>query len=303
MPTRERVAEWVCWLGGGLLVGAIFMGGVNAYLTQSHARTGDRLRSLYGPNRPTPDRPEPAPQTNRTLPGIDTLDLVTSRTNGASSRDTSVTMTSEAFEEGAVKRIETTALNFELVGTVNGTSMYRYAVVRNLESRTVRHLRPGDAWDDLVLQGVQSEGIMIRNRQSGRREYLPLKRSGESALKDDSKSAGEASDNARKVSRYQINQAIRNNMNNLLAAVDVQPVLMAGGIHGFQIKDLRGRPGRLLKRLGFKEGDVIQRVNGEKIDSMDQAFQLWSQLNNKKNFRVQIERNGTTKTLDYSMVR
>jgi len=287
------------WVACGLLVGSVFMGGLHLYLADSHARSGDRREVLRPAGTSSGGKASREPR--EALAPIEGLNLLGAPADTSGPREGD-TLSSGAFREGAVTKIEETGLNFELVGTVEGAPKYRYAVVRNLDSRRVRHLRPGDAWEAMVVRRVRPEGVLIRNRRVGRREFLPLRRSGENRLGPGPKGDGEAK-TPRKVSRYQINQAIHSNMNNLLAAVKVQPVLGAGGIGGFRIEDLRGRPGRLLKRLGFREGDVIKRVNGRKIDSMDRAFKLWSQLSNRKDFRVRIQRDGKARTLEYSMVR
>lgn len=293
---------WVaCWTAMGLLVGSVFMGLLHLFLTDSRAESPERLRLLHRDEvRDEVDRARRTGDRSTPLAPIESLDLLEEESGTPSARSGD-TVTPDVFREGAVEKIEETDLNFELVGTVDGAQRYRYAVVRNLEDRKVRHLRPGQTWGDMEVRRVRSRGVTIRNRRTGRREHLPLRRTAESVLGGGSEQS--TSNRAKKVSRYQINQAIHNNMNNLLASVKVQPVLGAGGIRGFRIEELRGRPGRLLERLGFQENDVVKRVNGKKIDSMDQALKLWSQLSNRKDFRVRIERNGKTRTLEYSMVR
>lgn len=301
MPRSLDDYLWVaCWTAAGLLVGSVLMGFLHLFLTDSRAKSPERLRLLHREEVPgEADRPRRSGPRSTPLPPVKSLNLLGEEVP-PSSEDT---VAPDVFREGAVEKIEETDLNFELVGTVDGARRYRYAVVRNLEDRQVRHLRPGQAWGDMEVRRVRSGGVTIRNRRTGHREHLPLRRTAESVLGGDSNRGSSSGTRAKKVSRYQINQAIHNNMNNLLAAVKVQPVLGAGGIRGFRIEELRGRPGRLLERLGFQENDVVKRVNGKKIDSMDQALKLWSQLSNRKDFRVRIERNGETRTLEYSMVR
>lgn len=285
----------VGWAGAGLLAGSVLMGLLHLFLADSRARSPQRLRLLHGGDvRGGEARSRTSTERSKPLPAVEGLDLIEGE---GGSEDPGGTVASDVFREGSVEKIERSDLNYELVGTVDGARRYRYAVVRNLETRRVRQLRPDETWGDLEVVRVRSGGITIRNRRTGRREHLPLRRSAESAVD------GSGKEGPRKVSRYQINQAIHSNMNNLLAAVKVQPVLGAGGIRGFRIEEMQGRPGRLLNRLGFEEDDVVKRVNGQKIDSMDQALKLWSQLSNRKDFRVRIERNGETRTLEYSMVR
>lgn len=208
---------------------------------------------------------------------------------------------SDSMVEGAdVEKIQETSLPVELVGTSVVSEGISMAVLRNLDSKSVRTLLSGEEWGQFRLEEVKESSVYLWNKEEERREVLHLRRSANAkGLGDD----GKQSDEATEISRYRINQSINYNMNNLLNAVDAKPHLDGGRVVGFKINGLNGKPGDLLQQLGFKEGDVITRINGKKVDSVDRAMQLWTQLRNQTDFEIQVLRDGESHRLEYSLTR
>ena len=57
----------------------------------------------------------------------------------------------------------------------------------------------------------------------------------------------------------------------------------------------------LFKEIGFENGDILQSVNGERMDSPNKALALYEALRNKSRLTVLIERDGIAKTLRYTV--
>jgi general secretion pathway protein C len=57
----------------------------------------------------------------------------------------------------------------------------------------------------------------------------------------------------------------------------------------------------LFKEIGFENGDILQSVNGERMDSPNKALALYEALKNKSRLTVLIEREGIAKTLRYTV--
>ncbi|MHB1950556.1 MAG: type II secretion system protein N [Acidiferrobacteraceae bacterium] len=66
---------------------------------------------------------------------------------------------------------------------------------------------------------------------------------------------------------------------------------------GFLIRSIV--PGSLYQQLGLKPGDVIRSVNGQPIDSLAQAMQIYQRLPASGEIDLQILRNGQPKELHY----
>ena len=67
-----------------------------------------------------------------------------------------------------------------------------------------------------------------------------------------------------------------------------------GGMNGFKIFAIRS--GSLLEKVGFKNGDVITQVNDASLKLPEQGFALFQALQDEKEIRIQLLRNGTDPT-------
>ncbi len=74
----------------------------------------------------------------------------------------------------------------------------------------------------------------------------------------------------------------------------------AGG--GFVVRNIQ--PGSLYEQIGLKKGDVIKKVNGKTINTMNDVMNLYRQvgdINNQSNITVEISRNGRQQQLQYQL--
>lgn len=104
---------------------------------------------------------------------------------------------------------------------------------------------------------------------------------------------------------YEIDQeeidATLSNLNSIATQARIVPSFKDGQANGFKLFSIR--PGSLYSKIGIKNGDVVQRINGYEISSPDKALEIYSKLKNSKQITVDINRRGKNQTLDYSIVR
>ncbi len=70
----------------------------------------------------------------------------------------------------------------------------------------------------------------------------------------------------------------------------IVPAVRDGETKGYKFYGIR--PGSLPKLLGLKNGDLLTSVNGHKLDSLDQAMDLYTKLRRASHLSVSIERKG-----------
>ncbi len=70
-----------------------------------------------------------------------------------------------------------------------------------------------------------------------------------------------------------------------------------GNIDGITASNLEDIP--LAKTLNFQDGDVLQSINGEKIDSQDKIIKLIQKYRSSNMFRVNLQRDGKTVSRQY----
>lgn len=85
----------------------------------------------------------------------------------------------------------------------------------------------------------------------------------------------------------------------LAADVRVAPAFVDGRAVGFRLSDIRA--GSLPARLGLRDGDVIEAVNGLDVSTPAAALLAYMTLRNANQLAVRIVRHGRAQTFDYSI--
>lgn len=113
------------------------------------------------------------------------------------------------------------------------------------------------------------------------------------------------SQGVRKVSMYsyEVDRAMieeeLNDLSEIGRQARIVPNYRNGQYQGFKLIGVR--PGSLYRALGIRSGDIIQRVNGQEINSPNKAIQLFEELRSQRNIALDIERRGQKRTLQYDM--
>jgi len=87
------------------------------------------------------------------------------------------------------------------------------------------------------------------------------------------------------------------NLAQLLTQMRVQPYFEKGKPAGFLVSSVRRDS--FVERLGARSGDIIRAVNGEKIDSVQKAFKLYTAFKNNTSLQLAITRKGQPQTLTF----
>ena len=86
------------------------------------------------------------------------------------------------------------------------------------------------------------------------------------------------------------------NIANLAKQIEVSPYFLADNkVGGMMIKNLKDDS--ILKKIGFKKGDIIKHVNGVPIKSMKEALYIYSQIKGKEDMDVVLNREGIEKKI------
>ena len=76
-----------------------------------------------------------------------------------------------------------------------------------------------------------------------------------------------------------------------------QATMTPAGGGGFQVQQLQ--PGSLYEKLGLRAGDVIKSVNGQAINSAEDAIRLYQQMGNVASAQIEVMRGGKPEYLYY----
>ncbi len=165
--------------------------------------------------------------------------------------------------------------------------------------------------DMATVLAIKVDRVEFLNEETGRREFIvfgaePKGGPRSVARAKPKKNKGPSGKGIHKVSAnsYEIEQseidATLSNLNTIATQARIVPSFKDGESNGFKLFSIR--PGSLYSKIGIKNGDVVQRINGYEITSPDKALEIYSKLKSAKQITVDLQRRGKPQTLDYSIV-
>lgn len=228
-----------------------------------------------------------------------------------STRDLFNSTKAPVSQEGTALVATTSSANIRLLGTATSVQDRAFAIVENQSTHSQGLYREGD----LVAPGiilVQVGWDRITIEREGKRETLLLPKdlpapSGQSpvvpislqASKSTQDGVQQLAQDSYHIDRREVDHAI-NNLSELFTQVRAVPYTpQEGVVQGFRLFQIK--PDSLIDRIGLKNGDVIQRVNGVEISDPSTAFQLLQDLQGHPQVRVDVLRNQQPTSLSYEI--
>jgi len=168
--------------------------------------------------------------------------------------------------------------------------------------------------DDAELVEVRSREIIVRRAshyercladaeapKAGRRNSSNSKST--KKVKDD----GDRSKGVTKVSETDYNiegseiDRVLNNLSEVATKARIVPSFKNGKPNGFKLFSIK--PGSIYSKIGLRNGDVIQSVNGHEMNSPDKALEIYQKLKDSSSITVDIQRRGRAMTMNYAIGR
>lgn len=210
-------------------------------------------------------------------------------------------------------------LNLCVQGLIVGP-MWKFATIRDLTSNQSKVLAEGEevapGW---ILTTIEPEKIVISTRggqeQEAEIDFLrqcspggtPIPSTPQPPYTENPTVApptGGAGIQAVSETEYLIDrkefEAQLSNLNELMTQARMVPNFTPDRqVDGFRIFQIR--PGSIFQKLGLRNGDVIQRVNGIKLDDPTKGLELFTALKNLSNFTIDLKRNNVNMTMTYTV--
>jgi general secretion pathway protein C len=158
------------------------------------------------------------------------------------------------------------------------------------------------------IEKIERSTVYIRNNNTGLLEYLEMNKAGNKVAFGASKP--DISKPGKEVVSVGGNTFTIKRSDLLKYTNDLSSVLMqaravpnrdpnTGEINGFRILDMQ--PGSIYEQLGLQRMDVIKGVNGEPVDSVQKAMEMYNTLKNGTQVKMNIDRGGKTETFTYDV--
>lgn len=199
---------------------------------------------------------------------------------------------------GGSPQVPETGLNLKLYGIFSTASASRSLAIIASAGQSEKIYAVGDKLPgDAVISGIHPDYVLIR--RNGALEALKLPRAGKHDLATGAgnhpsrRPAAQAGAGGTRLARLR-NQLL-SNPDKLASLVRVRPVFRGGTLRGYRVYP--GPDSALFHRIGLHAGDLVQSVNGVRLDQPSKALNLIQSLGSASQLNLVIERAGRRTTL------
>lgn len=201
--------------------------------------------------------------------------------------------------------------SLQLWGTAVGDTARAFAIIEDLGTHAQGLYHVGDVvLPNVTLVEVHWDRIVVN--RNGKRETLTFPANSSShvplptvvaankaAMSETSDSIRQVAEDSFQIDRREVNH-VMNNLNELFTQARAMPYSSPNGDEqGFRLFSIK--PQSLVDRIGLKNGDVVQRVNGVEISDPSTAFGLLQELQGRSQVKVDVMRNHQPVTLSYEI--
>lgn len=215
---------------------------------------------------------------------------------------------SEAPSQTDVDELEETELKLKLWGTVSGEGEKTYAVIEDQQKRIQNLYRENDSILGATVKRIMREKVILT--VDGKDEVLAMEKTGSGEFPAGRPSFGPAppippisgdmpvEPQRFSLSRQTISDAM-DDINGLMEQARIRPHFRNGKPDGLTIS--RIQRDSIFSQLGLRSGDIITGVDGQAIESVDDALKFYNQLKTSSNVNLQIRRRGMPKLIEYTI--
>jgi general secretion pathway protein C len=210
--------------------------------------------------------------------------------------------TDHSPEHIALDTMPVAALGLKLVGTVVANQASESsAIIEDQSTRKQEVYQEGDRIREIQIKRILRHNVIIN---TGRRDevltMLPEESTAQTPPPRPSRSVrpGPTSSSSIRLDRGDLESQMAD-LNELMQQVRIRPFMEGKRPAGFLISNIK--PGSLFSRMGLRNGDVIQGVNGESVNNPEQAIELYESLMEGGDIELDIKRGRRTQKLQYEI--
>ena len=223
----------------------------------------------------------------------------------------------EEQEEEEIEDLQPTSLKVALLGTIPRTTSPS-VVIREVDKRNILNSEEealtaiesifrsekseeealaiikdkGKKRQDLYREGDTIQGAVIKRILRGK---VILRVGGKDEILTIEESAA-----SRTVNRSEMQESLKN-IHELLSQARIRPYFRDGKADGLAISNIK--PGSFFAKLGLKNGDIVQGIDGRDIRSPDDVLEVYERLRSGSQVALQIIRDGEQRIITYGNPR
>ena len=193
-----------------------------------------------------------------------------------------------------VAELKPTRLNLALLGTVTDTGLGGFAVIEEKDKKTQDLYRPGDTVATATILRILRGMVVLR--VGNQDEILSMEDEGLDGKGRPGEVPVPSKANVVSVKKAEIDSAL-SDMSKILMEARIRPYFTAGKADGFLVT--RIKTGSIFQQMGLENGDIIQGVNNQAIESPDRLLDLYKGLRDGSEIVLNLKRRGSEETLRY----
>jgi type II secretion system protein C len=228
--------------------------------------------------------------------------VMDNRLQDASCRTQAAGLRTQAIESlqapNSELKTEDKTLQLELLGTAIGNTKDPIAFIKDLETNKQGIYRLGS-----IVKGAEVIKIVLGEvvlNKDGKQETLKMSKRGRAWAKLDSSTIISKSNDIFTVSRSGLLKEAQTILNTL-PTLKFKPYLEGKKATGLMVEGIV--EGSIVKEAGIQNRDIIKSVNGQAINSYQQALQVASKMRGQSEIKVSILRDGKLQNLSFQIVR
>jgi general secretion pathway protein C len=194
------------------------------------------------------------------------------------------------------------SLGLKLVGTVVANKPEESsAIIEDQSTRKQEVYQEGDRVKQALIKRILRHNVVIN---TGRRDevltMVPEESTGKTRAPERATRTRRrpAAGSTIRLDREELESQMAN-LNELMQQVRIRPFMEGRRPAGFLVSNIK--PGSLFSKMGLRNGDVIQGVNGETITTPDQAIELYESLMEGGEIALEIKRGRRKQNLRYEI--
>lgn len=202
---------------------------------------------------------------------------------------------SEDVNEEEIEELELTSLKIALLGTVTGSEQNAFAVIEETDKRKQGLYKIGDSVQNATVKKILREKVVLR---VGTKDEILTMEESAASRRDKRRRPSKSTERGSTitVSRKDIQNSLKD-INNLMSQVRIRPHFKDGKSDGLSVSRIKG--GSIFSKLGLRNGDIVQKINGEPINSPDEVLVLYEKLKSGSRVSLEVTRKGEPKTMNY----
>lgn len=193
----------------------------------------------------------------------------------------------------AEEKLNLSSLNLKLLGTVVNESGSSWAIILDLATDRQEMVYVGGMVAGARVVSIGKDRVVLNI--DGKEGILLLGTEGTRSVATRREQAPQDSDTSPYVLSREVMRENLENLPVLMSQARAEIYFREGKAEGFQLSQIQKNS--ILNSVGFKEGDVIQSVNGQGVRSLQDALALYQKFIESDSFTIGILRGNKPQTL------